>query len=146
MTIIDLHCDTLTKAYDNGWSLDDSRLQFSPAKIAPGIDWTQFMAVFIPDKLRGRAAREYFERVHEFYVGAATFRPLTTVLTVEGGAVLEGNPDNVDSLWAAGVRMLTLTWNGPNELCGGVLSGGGFTDVGREAGGPTALSRAGRDR
>jgi membrane dipeptidase len=137
MTIIDLHCDTLTKAYDKSWRLDNPRLHFSPGKLSPDWNWTQFMAVFINDKLRGRAAREYFDRVYEFYqkscMGGDWPSALKTVLTVEGGAVLEGDPANVENLCAAGVRMLTLTWNGANELCGGVLSGGGFTDMGREA-------------
>jgi membrane dipeptidase len=136
ISIADLHCDSLTRAYDNGWQLDDRRLDFTPRKLHPDRHWLQFMAIFIPDNLRGSAAREYFERVYAFYkTQTAEHRRhnLTTVLTVEGGAVLEGDPANVDALYAAGVRMLTLTWNAANELCGGVKSGGGFTGMGREA-------------
>jgi membrane dipeptidase len=111
------------------------------------------MAVFIPDELRGRAAADYFEEVYQYYRGQlkeheALLREIsqpsklgdeigsskfTAMLTIEGGAVLAGDPAAVEVLAAKGVRMMTLTWNGANELCGGFASGGGFTAVGREA-------------
>ena len=150
--IVDLHCDSITNAFDGGFSLDDERLHFSPIRIPHDYRWLQVMAVFIPDELRGSDARKYFEASVKYYQtykynNPAMFtqlealsqaervmrdNPLVSVLSVEGGAVLEGNSDNVDILYAMGVRLLTLTWNGANELCGGVMSGGGFTPVGRQ--------------
>ena len=55
------------------------------------------------------------------------------VLTVEGGAVLAGQLERVKTIRDAGVRMLTLTWNGPNELGSGHDSAMGLTACGREA-------------
>ena len=57
----------------------------------------------------------------------------SAVLTVEGGAALAGRLERVQTLRDAGVRMLTLTWNGPNELGSGHDTAGGLTAFGREA-------------
>ena len=54
-------------------------------------------------------------------------------LAVEGGAVLAGRLEYVQALAGHGVRMLTLTWNGENELAGGAAVTGGLKPFGREA-------------
>ena len=54
------------------------------------------------------------------------------LLAVEGGAALAGDVERVDRLAEDGVRLLTLTWNGDNELASGVKGrGGGLTPTGR---------------
>ena len=59
-------------------------------------------------------------------------KPVALFLTVEGGSVLGGDIEWVDILHLLGVKMLTLTWNGENEICGGVGSDKGFTPFGRQ--------------
>ena len=150
--VIDLHCDTLTKAYGNNSLLCCCEHHFSLDRLPAGYNWCQCMAIFIPDEIRGKAAADYFDAVHGFYrkqlalyatvlqeaADLSTISeqlsqsPFTSVLTVEGGAALAGDPANVERLYSMGVKMLTLTWNSANELCGGVLSGGGFTKTGCE--------------
>lgn len=41
---------------------------------------------------------------------------ISSVLTIEEGGVLEGRIDRIQTLYDAGVRMMTLTWNFENEL------------------------------
>lgn len=41
---------------------------------------------------------------------------LSSLLTVEEGAVCKGDVGKLRALYRIGVRMLTLTWNYPNEL------------------------------
>ena len=41
---------------------------------------------------------------------------MSALLTVEEGAVCKGEPEKLRTLYDMGVRMLTLTWNFPNEL------------------------------
>lgn len=41
---------------------------------------------------------------------------MSALLTVEEGAVCKGEPEKLRALYDMGVRMLTLTWNFPNEL------------------------------
>jgi len=60
-------------------------------------------------------------------------KPIALFLTVEGGSVLGGDILWVDKLHGMGVKMMTLTWNGENGLCGGVGSDKGFTAFGRQA-------------
>lgn len=57
------------------------------------------------------------------------------MLTVEGGAAAAGELGNIARMRARGVRMMTLTWNGSNEIGSGVLSGDtfGLTPFGRKA-------------
>lgn len=55
------------------------------------------------------------------------------ILSVEGAAVLDGKLENVEKLAKDGVKMMTLTWNGENELASGHKNPEmGFTDFGRE--------------
>ena len=57
------------------------------------------------------------------------------ILTIEGGAALAGKLENIKKLRAVGVRMMTLTWNGENELGYGCLAtgSGGLKPFGRVA-------------
>ncbi|MBQ1985226.1 MAG: membrane dipeptidase, partial [Clostridia bacterium] len=48
------------------------------------------------------------------------------ILTVEGSAVLNGKLENVAHLRDRGVRMMTLTWNGSNEVGSGIMSKDSF--------------------
>ena len=69
------------------------------------------------------------------FVRAERFGTCGTVLTVEGGAVLGGNLENIPYLASCGVRMLTLTWNGTCEFGDGamVTHPKGLTKFGRKA-------------
>lgn len=42
---------------------------------------------------------------------------MSAMLTVEEGAVCEGEISKLEELYHMGVRMMTLSWNYPNELC-----------------------------
>ncbi|MDR2909599.1 MAG: membrane dipeptidase [Oscillospiraceae bacterium] len=159
--IIDLHCDTFGRITDGGpplgegedWSLATDELHFCLSRRPEGVRICQAAAIFIKDELRGKAAQDYFFKAYGVYkrelsangpqaCGLCDLRfiakrleekPMVFFLTVEGGAVLGGDIAFLDTLRECGVRMMTLTWNGANELCGGIVSGGGFTPFGRAA-------------
>jgi len=157
---IDLHCDTLTRSYFPSGAtvpcadiLDNPACHLSLSKVPAGTRWIQCFAIFIPDRLRGQAAIDFFDRHtasfnaqmerHQARVAACKcFADMEAalaagkfgaVLTVEGGAVLAGRLERVEAIRSAGVRMLTLTWNAPNELGSGHDTGAGLTAFGREA-------------
>jgi len=141
MKVFDLHCDTLTTAMKKGIDIDDLSLEFSLSHLPPFERYVQTMAVFIPDTLRGDAATRYFVDTADFYTHQRLkfkeqFAPnpggVETLLSVEGGAVLAGRLENISLLSEYEVRMMTLTWNGPNEIASGALSEGGLTAFGRE--------------
>ncbi|WP_369026529.1 dipeptidase [Qipengyuania sp. RANM35] len=61
-------------------------------------------------------------------------KPVGALFSAEGLQSLEGNVDNLDKLYAAGMRMAGLTHFFDNELAGSMhgLKKGGLTDMGRE--------------
>lgn len=65
---------------------------------------------------------------------AGTQRPVGAMLTVEGLHNLEGQPANLDRLYAAGFRMASLTHFFDTELAGSMhgLKKGGLTPLGRQ--------------
>lgn len=133
--------------------LDDNDAHISLARMAR-FDWCQCFAVYVPDELRGDAAWSLFERVRRFWENetdrcsakvarvrdgagaAAAFEQgrSAAILTVEGCSFLEDDAHaepRLDALAEAGVRMATLTWNGPNALGSGNDTSDGLTPFGR---------------
>ena len=118
--------------------------------------WCQCFAAFVPDEVRGDAAWALFERVRRVWerelsrCGDALAAARATgdvetalaagktagLLTVEGASFLEDDgaaETRLDALAEAGVRMVTLTWNGPNALGSGNDAADGLTAFGRVA-------------
>lgn len=57
---------------------------------------------------------------------------MSAILTIEGPAAFDYDPELLQDLRLIGFRMTTLTWNERNPLAGSHLTGGGLTDQGRE--------------
>ncbi|MCI1966171.1 MAG: membrane dipeptidase [Oscillospiraceae bacterium] len=154
MKYFDLHCDTATECYQKGLGLSSNGLSVSLEQTGKYDRWAQVFAVWISGKLRGEAAFHYFQAV------AADFKQklLTdtggpvlcrngndlkqadaagknmALLSIEGGAALGGELSHLGDVWKAGVRLMTLTWNGPNELGNGCMTPGadGLSRFGKE--------------
>ncbi len=153
--LIDLHCDTLTDCWhaDAGDpdTLDDPVRVLSLSAIPENVRWAQFYAVFIPDEERGQAAIDYFEKnCANFYRQMEKFSDrvapcrnaddmeqawaagkTAAFLTVENGSALAGDLSRVHTLAEQGVRAITLTWNGENELGSGNVTDHGMSEFGR---------------
>ena len=54
-------------------------------------------------------------------------------LTIENGSVLAGDLSRVHTLAEQGVRAITLTWNGENELGSGHTTDHGMSEFGKAA-------------
>lgn len=155
MKLFDLHCDTLTECYRRQETLLENQGHVDLIRGGKLGTWAQLYAVWIPDKVRGEAAFEYccavldFARAQEEQY-ADRLRIVSEpkalketldaglcagILTVEGGAALAGDLRHLDDLAARGVKLITLTWNGTNELGHGCLSGcpDGLTPFGKAA-------------
>ena len=155
MCIRDRHCDTLTECFQHGDSLYENERHLSIKRGKRYRTWFQCFAVWIPDSLRGEAAFRRFEETAEFlnheikeypeklqkcvsqedFLLAERNGKCGAILTVEGGAALGGDLENVDVLAQRGVRFLTLTWNGRCEIgdgCG-VEQASGLTAFGKAA-------------
>lgn len=140
--IIDLHCDTLTAFYDPCRpcnTLDNAQADFSLSQLPRGVRWGQCFAIFVPDQFRGQEAMDYY-RLHQqnFQRQMAVFcsrisqcrtaadmetawaqGKVAAILTVENGSALAGDFAQVAALARDGVRIMTLTWNGENEIGSG---------------------------
>ena len=132
MRLFDLHCDTLYRAHYEHSSLSDPRFEINLDK-ARAIDrYTQLTAVWIPDDCRGKDALSLFEQCRRIYEKERLFDESHRMfLSVEGGAVLAGDLENVALLAQNNVKALTLTWNGENELGGGADTASGLTSFGK---------------
>lgn len=138
MRFFDLHCDTITKLFAKKQSLFDGDAQINISKTADIDKWNQVFAIFIPDSLRGEAAFRYFLDVFDYYKQQMSVNhsklsvKSNHLLSVEGGAVLAGNIENIEILKEKDVKLLTLTWNGENELGFGMSENKGLKDFGRK--------------
>lgn len=151
MRLIDLHCDTLYRAYQEKGSLFQNNFHVSFEQSRCFQSYIQCMAVWIPDEYRGAAAEQLFDgcvaKLHEEIDGRdivmvrqdtdseTLFSGTGVILTVESGAALAGKKENIRRFYDCGVRMMTLTWNGTNELGDGIGAEHprGLTPFGREA-------------
>lgn len=155
--LIDLHCDTLTDwkytTTGNPDTLDDPKRVLSLTSIPEDVNWAQFYAVFIPDEERGQAAIDYFDfnrqsfdrQMKQFSDRVAPCRSYADMesawavgktaafLTVENGSVLAGDISRVKTIADAGVRAVTLVWNGENEIGSGHTTDHGLSDFGKLA-------------
>lgn len=140
MFYIDSHCDTLSKALDTGKDLLKNDLQFSieeANKLGGGI---QVMACFIKTLFLS-APNGGFERcvniLNKFkdfqkannvnilvenkndIIDAINSNEIKVILSIENGAAISGNLENVDYFYNEGVKIMSITWNDDNELgCG----------------------------
>ncbi len=131
MKYFDLHCDTPYRMYEENLDFNSEKLSVN-LKENIFEEYYQCFAVWLNDNLENpfqkyRATLENFKE--NFKKSGSKIKPF---FTVEGGAVLEGNVDNLYHLKNDGIKALTLTWNGQNQIAAGVDSLGGITDFGRE--------------
>ena len=146
MRLFDLHCDTITELEKKNESLakNDGHISLDRAEYLT--EYIQDFAIFIPDEYRGKAATDYFDRVYTYYkkqlsengVSEYSERKNTkvrSVLSVEGGAGMGGTIEGLHHLADCGVKLITITWNGRNELASGCFDEEdiGFTSFGRDA-------------
>lgn len=145
MRYFDLHCDTLVECLSKGKSLLKNDLHVSVEKGDHYAPYIQCAAIWLPDNVRGAAAEKWFDDHADLFDREAATGAFTVIrdgseieamengkngtgmiLTVEGSAVLAGKIENVAHLRSRGVRMMTLTWNGSNEVGSGIMSGDTF--------------------
>jgi membrane dipeptidase len=151
--VIDAHCDTLTAMEEQKRCLSvcTGIGQVDLIRLKRGGVNVQFFAVFISPEEKRSVLVRVREVIARFYREAAentasivpifSYRSLVrglaqgkiaAILAIEGGEVLGGNLEVLNSLYLMGVRSLTLTWNHRNELGDGIAveQPGGLTKFG----------------
>ena len=147
---IDLHCDTIEKAKDEGLTLDSKKLSFNTKDVK--LPHIQCLATFVHSKYNKKT--EGFKRANEiidnFY---KTYNPeqiyiiknkndlkskelnkkIGAILTIENGTAISGNLSNIDKLYNKAIRMMGIVWNDDNDLACGALTKNdtGLTSIGK---------------
>ncbi|MCQ2551249.1 MAG: dipeptidase [Clostridia bacterium] len=161
MKIIDMHCDTFWACYPERKSIRKNDGHIDLEKLIKGDSMAQFFAIFIPKEDTedvGVSRMDYFNSVRDFYLeelqkNKDLIRPvytvsdleknladgkLSSVLTIEDSALVEGKMERIGELKDKGVSLMTLTWN--YENCFGypnssdpAIHAKGLKDFGKEA-------------
>ena len=155
MKLIDLHCDTVLRLFEEKKALAANDCGVDLQKLKQADSLAQFFALFVDleavadplahclamldcfanelekNKALIAPACNYDDLLRNQAIGK-----LSAFLSIEEGGVLKGESSNLRNFYRLGVRMITLTWNHPNELgfpnSGGIHSAKGLTDFGRE--------------
>ena len=153
MKYIDFHCDTITELHDHPekGSLLKNSLYVDLEKLKKGGCFIQDFALWVDKKempdvwkryenLLGTFRREMEAwhrlicpiRCREDLREAEEEGKIGALLSVEGGEAAGGSVEKLERMYKDGVRLMTLTWNYPNEI--GFPNGmeGGITEKGRE--------------
>lgn len=152
MNFFDLHCDTLYEIYSRDQGLYENDCHISIKRSESINKYIGCFAVWMPDEYRDQEAIKFFDCVYnkflsekeknapymKFIEASNDMENLSKgkkgmILTVEGGSVLGGNIERIKYLRECGVKAITLTWNGENEIGGGSGSPRGITDFGVKA-------------
>lgn len=153
MKFFDLHCDTAGECFKAGKSLFDNDMHLSICKGKCLDTWAQVFAIWISDELRGDAAGDYFDEAYNYFKAqidlnsryikhcvtgeelsdALAQGKCAAILALEGGAAMGGSLARADEIFDLGVKLVTLTWNGANEIASGAMEpdGGGLTEFGK---------------
>lgn len=140
MKVADMHCDTLweiLKAKKQGEeiSLSKNKLHINLEKMKKGDYLVQNFGIFTHLEREKQPFKFCMEMIDTFYqemdanhdvIGVARSYndivknieegKMSAMLTIEEGAVCEGEPFLLRNLYRLGVRMMTLTWNFENCL------------------------------
>lgn len=134
MQFIDLHCDTILRLMDGG-CLRENTYGVDIAKLRRGDALAQFFALFIDQQQVEDPLNVCLKMLDRFYeelkenqadIALATNEAelqknrqvgkISAFLTIEEGGALRGEMANLRNFYRLGVRLVTLTWNYPNEI------------------------------
>ncbi|MCT8975403.1 dipeptidase [Clostridium sp. CX1] len=137
MNLIDFHCDTIYELLKRGdeSGLLRNNLSVDIDKMKKGNSLAQFFALYIDQKQTENPLDSCLKMLDKFYLEldknkssiaiAKNYRDLnrnknngkiSAFLTIEGGDALNGSLYNLRNFYRLGVRLITLTWNFPNEI------------------------------
>lgn len=155
MIIVDAHCDTLSRVYDEKNNLMRNNFHADIERMQKYDGYVQFFAAFInPAYGQAYAMRRAIQLIDGFYSQAELHRDsislccdiesiniaikerkIAAILSIEGGDALQGDLAALRTFYKLGVRSMCLTWNYRNEIADGVKdssAGGGLTPFGRD--------------
>lgn len=152
MNLFDLHCDTIVLLKEKKEDFIQNTTQFSLRDLNHFGRMAQTMAVFVPDDVRGEAAVRYVD-TYDTYMEMLAKRHAdicgivrkqedirniiesgrcALLKAIESGAALAGNLENITYFHDKGYQMMTLVWNGENEIGSGHQTPHGLSTFGKD--------------
>ena len=154
MRLIDMHCDTVLRLMDGG-NLRENAYGVDVQKLRAGDSLAQFFALFVDLEKTTDPLDTCLRMLDRFFIEleqnqdsirlATSYREMldnreddkiSAILTIEEGGVLRGQIAHLRNLHRLGVRLITLTWNYPNEIgfpnAGGEHRSKGLSEFGRD--------------
>lgn len=143
--LFDCHCDSAVTAWEAGQELRRNRLHIDLEHLCAYSPAVQVFAVCAADAAQpakfADGALAYFRAqlnknrdivslclTSGDIKAAVSEGKIAALLSIEGAEQLR----NIDEAYSAGVRIVHITWNNDNYLCGAAMgSGSGLTDKGR---------------
>ncbi len=150
MKIADLHCDTISEIWKSRRAgrpqqLFQNNLHVDIQKMQKAGYLLQNFAMYIDLEKTSDPFAAVSEQIDVFYdemeknkdyIGIATSYheilanekqgKMSALMTIEEGGCCKGELENLETLYQRGARMMTLTWNYPNELAGPNLPADSF--------------------
>jgi len=122
MKYFDLHCDTAAVLYNKNTDFSNTDLHINSQALEPFEKARQCFAVCFhdtPKKSEGKNMAYYKAARKHFDLCLEKEPRIDPIMTVEGGLVIEGDLNNIETLKEMGVKIFGYTWNGENQLGAG---------------------------
>lgn len=135
MKVVDMHCDTISRLYDEGGSLYENKFNIDLKKMLKGDYLLQNFAMFVnlggdfdPLTRAQQLIDLYYQEINKYpelikpiykyqdIIDNQTNGLMSAMLTLEEGAVINNDLAILRNYYRLGVRMITLTWNHPNGI------------------------------
>lgn len=129
MKFFDLHCDTAFECFKDKKEFYENNLSVSGKKGEVFENWHQIFAIWIKDDEKNPFL--LYKNILNYFKKQKMSYNLTPYFSVEGGAILENDIDRLYALKQDEIKIITLTWNGENNIAGGVNSEKGLTEFGK---------------
>ena len=149
MNIFDAHCDTLYEVTFKGQTFRKNALNVDAERLFNLGGYTQIFAAWLENsenadfKFRKMADKldEETEKNSDIIKKCTSYEDMCSArkegktaafFSLEGAYQIE-KAEDIEYIFSRGVRFINMTWNGANRLAGGVSSGSGLTELGRNA-------------
>ncbi len=139
--LFDLHCDTLSVAYEHDYSLYSSPLHISFDKCKSFLPYTQIMAIWTNDALNNKDGFSQYLRIIEyarnqkivFSTSHNESNDFSLLLAIEDLRLIENDISRLLRFYNDGVRFITPVWKGKTQIGGAWDTNEGLSRFGKMA-------------
>ena len=138
--LFDLHCDTLLSLYKKHYTLDSSPLHISNSKADIYFPYTQVMAIWSDCRLPSSEAYYQYRNTVNYAkeTGIRFAKDFTDIqsggkiLAIEDGRIVENQISRLEEFKNDGVKIITLSWSGINQICGSWDTDASLSEFGKD--------------